>query len=38
MEAMAKEVGLLRRTEIIASQPGVPEGYTPDLKLAEVVK
>ena len=37
-EALAKQVRLLRRTEIMASQPGVPEGYTPDPKLSEVVK
>ena len=37
-EALAKQVGLLRRTKIMASQPKVPEGYTSDPKLAEVVK
>ena len=37
-EALAKQVGLLRRTEIAASQPNVLEGYTPDPELAEVVK
>ena len=37
-EALAEQVGQLRRTEIMASQPGVLEGYTPDLKLSEVVK
>ena len=31
-------MGLLRRTEITASQQGVLEGYTPDPELAEVVK
>ena len=36
-EAMAKEVAF-RMTEIAASQLGVPEGYTPDPDLAEVVK
>ena len=38
MEALAEQVGLFRRTEIMASQPGVPEGYTPDLELAKVIK
>ena len=37
-EALAKQVGLLRRTEIMASQPSVLEGYTPYLELFEVVK
>ena len=37
-EALAEQVGLLRRIEIMASQPSVPEGYTPDPKLSEVVK
>ena len=37
-EALIKQVRLLRRTEIMASQPGVPEGYTSDPKLSEVVK
>ena len=37
-EALAEKVGLLRRTEIMASQPGVPEGYTPDPELSEEVK
>ena len=37
-EALAEQVGLLRRTEIMASQPGVLEGYTPDPQLSEVVK
>ena len=37
-EVLVEPVGLLRRTKIMASQPGVLEGYTPDLKLAEVVK
>ena len=36
-EAMAEEA-VLRMTEIAASQPGVTEGYTPNLELAEVVK
>ena len=35
---LAEQVGLLRRTEIMASQPGVLEGYTPDPELFEVVK
>ena len=34
---MAEEV-IERMTEIMASQPDVPEGYTPDPELAEVVK
>ena len=37
-EALAKQVRLLRRMEIMASQPGVPEGYTPDPELFEAVK
>ena len=37
-EALAEQVGLLRRTEITASQPGVLEGYTPNPELANVVK
>ena len=37
-EALAEQVGLLRRMEITASQPNVLEGYTPDPELAEVVK
>ena len=37
-EALAEQVGLLRRTEIMASQPGVPKGYTPYHELSEVVK
>ena len=37
-EALAEQVGLLRRTEIMASQPGVLEGYTLDPELSEVVK
>ena len=37
-EALAEQVGLQRRTEIMASQPGVLEGYTPDPKLSKVVK
>ena len=36
-EAMAEEV-ILRMTEIMASQPDVPEGYTPDPEFTEVVK
>ena len=36
-EAMVEEV-VKRMTEIMASQPNVSEGYTPDSKLAEVVK
>ena len=36
-EAMAEEV-VKRITEIMASQPDVPKGYTPDPELAEVVK
>ena len=35
---MAEQVGLFRRTEIIASQLGVPEGYTPDPELVEFVE
>ena len=37
-EALAEQVGLLRRTKIAASQPDVLEGYTPDPELVEVVK
>ena len=37
-EAQAEQVVLERRTEIMISQPGVQEGYTPDLEVAEVVK
>ena len=37
-EALAEQVGLLRRTKIAAYQPDVLEGYTPDPELAEVVK
>ena len=37
-EALAEQVKLLRRTEIMASQPGVLEAYTPDLELFEVIK
>ena len=37
-EAMAEQAGLLRRTEIAASQPDVLEGYTLDPELAKVVK
>ena len=37
-EAQAEQVGLERKTEIAASQPGVLEGYTLDPELAKVVK
>ena len=37
-EALAEQVRLLRRTEIMASQTVVPEGYTPNPELSEVVK
>ena len=37
-EALAEQVGLLRRTEIMAPQPGVLEGYTLDPERSEVVK
>ena len=37
-KALAEQVGLLRRTEIMASQPSVLEGYTLDPELSEVVK
>ena len=37
-EALAEQVGMLRRTEIMTSQPGVLEGYTPNPELFEVVK
>ena len=37
-EALAEKVELLRRMEIMASQPSVLEGYTLDLELSEVVK
>ena len=37
-KALAEQVGLLRRTEIIASQPSVLEGYPLDPELFEVVK
>ena len=37
-ETLVEQVGLLRRTEIAASQPDVLEGYTSDLELAKVVK
>ena len=37
-EALAEQVGLYRRTEIMASQPGVPKGYTLDPELSKVVK
>ena len=37
-EALAEQVRLLRRTEIMASQPRVPEGYTLHPELADVVK
>ena len=36
-EAMAEEV-VERTTEIMASQPDIPEGYKPDLELAKVIK
>ena len=35
---LAEQVGLLRRTEIAASQLDVLEGYSPDPELAEVIK
>ena len=38
MEAMVEQVRLQRRTEIMAYQPVVLEGYTPDPELSEVVK
>ena len=38
IKALAKQVELLRRMKIMASQPGVLEGYTPDPELSEVVK
>ena len=37
-EALAEQVGLLRRMEIATSQPDVLEGYTLNPKLIEVVK
>ena len=37
-EALTKQVGLQRRTEIMASQLGVLEGYTLDPELSEVIK
>ena len=37
-EALAEQVVLLRRTEIMASQPNVLEGYTLDPELTKVVK
>ena len=37
-EALADQVRLQRRTKIMASQPSILEGYTPDLELLEVVK
>ena len=37
-EVLVEQVRLLRRTEIMASQPDVLEGYTLDPELAEVVK
>ena len=37
-EALAEQVRLLRKTEIMATQPDMPEGYTPDPELFEVVK
>ena len=36
-EAVAEEV-VERMTQIVASQLDVPEGYTPDPELADVVK
>ena len=37
-EILAEQVGILRRTEVAASQPGVLKEYTPNLELAKVVK
>ena len=37
-EALAEQVGLQRRMEIMASQPGMLEGYTLDPELSEVIK
>ena len=37
-EAVAEQVVVQRMTEIMASQPGVLEGYTSDPELAEFVK
>ena len=37
-EAQAEHMELERRTEIAASQPGLQEGYTPDIKVIKVVK
>ena len=37
-EVVAEEVIVQRMTEIMASQPDAPEGYTPDPELAEVAK
>ena len=37
-EAQAEQVGLERRTDIVASQPGILEGYMPDPEFTEVVK
>ena len=37
-EALAEQVRLQRRTVIMATQPNVLEGYTPDPELSEVVK
>ena len=37
-EALAQQVRLQRRTEIMASQPGMLEGYTLDPELFEGVK
>ena len=37
-EALVEQVRLLRRTEIMASQPSVLEGYTPNPELFQVVK
>ena len=37
-EALAKQVRLLRRTEIMGPQLGVLEGYTLDPELSKVIK
>ena len=37
-EALVEQVGLLRRRKIVASQPNVLDGYTPNPELAEVVQ
>ena len=37
-EALVEQVGLLRTTEIMAFQPDVLEGYTPDPELIEIIK